>query len=168
MASNEIALIDEIDSDLLKRREEYNITPQEFLFVQEYLVDFDIERAYLATHEAETSNDLVEGRKIVNRPGVITAVSSELRAQGERLFLRKEAILARVWAEALNMAAKTTERLKALEMAARMIGSLDYEKSAHPPNININITDPTMTRADKDAEQEAMSKIIDITVKPSG
>jgi len=168
MAPNELALIDEIDSDLLKRREEYNITPQEFLFVQEYLVDFDIDRAYLATHEVETDQSLTEGRKIVNRPGVITAVSSELRAQGERLFLRKEAILARVWSEALNMAAKTSERLKALEMAARMIGSLDYEKSAHPPNINISITDPTTKKSENETDGEALSKVIDITVKPSG
>lgn len=165
MAGSEVVPTDKIQTDLLARRKEYNLSSQETAFVQEFLLDFDAERAYASTHEIMDSSDLLEGKKLSLKPHILSAVSSELRAQGERLFLKKEAILARVWAEALNMYAKTNERLKALEMAARMIGSLDYEKSANPPSINISITDPTFAVKKEDDIGAAIKEAIDVEIE---
>lgn len=153
--SVDLEVIREIENRLIDRRKQYNISPEELVFVLEFITDLDCERAVMATYQMD-DEERPSGQKLISDPRISQAIASEIAAQGERLFLKKEAILARVWAEAINPRSKPSERLKALEIAARMIGSLDFERSPMAPSVNVTITDPTFNVRDKQDVDKAI------------
>lgn len=126
------------------RRAGYGLTQQEMAFVLDYLVDFDAERAYSSYYLMDDGEDpYTSSKRLLAQPLVQGAIAAEIAEQGRLLFLSKEAIVARTWQEAINPRAKPGERLKALELTAKLVGVLSDKKDDTPqPGLNITISDP--------------------------
>lgn len=134
---NEVSTTNDGLASLIQRREEYNLSPEELMFVIEVSSDFDYERAY--AHCFEMKDDPTAGRKLANRPDIASAIMSEIQFHGERLFITKQVLISRLWGEATNMRSKPSDRLKAIELLGRMLGTLDYKEGVVPPQVNVYI-----------------------------
>lgn len=147
-------------------RQNRELAPPEVKFVLEYLVDFDPVRAYGAVYGVR-SNATVVAKRLLADPAVMRRVALELEAHGRELFLKKEAILYCIWTEALNQNNKTADRLKAMELAARMIGALDHRNAGEVPKVNITIIDPThVIVKGETADGQTVQQEIEGTVVP--
>lgn len=124
------------------RQIESGLTPQEWRFVQEYVVDMDEARAY-ASCFAIIGNPSLAAKKLLVRPMIQTAIARELAIQGGHLFIKKEALIRLTWIEATDRHSKPNERLKAIKLIAELAGFTQREDdSARPPVLNIQINDP--------------------------
>jgi len=143
-------------------REGYGLDPDVLKFVLEYVVDFDAERAFVGTvslYDDDYNEGYLNAKRLLTRPDVKSAIINELNYLGTKLLIKKEAIMARIWEEAINMRSKPGERLKALELLARMGGNLDFERGQAPPVVNITISDPSHMNVIK-GDVKAMKTIV--------
>lgn len=151
--SADLIIYDESECEVLAR--DYGLTLQELMFVKDYVAHFDLGRSFINNYSYPELKVLAEAdfksavilpaSKILARPEIMAAITREIQAIGEKLFLKKEAVLARVWMEALSEKAKPAERLKALELAAKMIGAMEnFEPPDVKPQVNVYINNGGM------------------------
>lgn len=125
-----------------ERAKLYGIEEKDLLTILSYLCDFSAERAYSDYYgiDPDIPGSSAEALRYFQRPDIARIVARELALLGQVLALRKEAIIMRVWQEALNPKSKGSERIKALELVAKLIGAIDSKESGGAvPTVNVTI-----------------------------
>ena len=148
--SNEVEAIAAVKAESVESRAlRYGVTMPQMMFVLDYITDFNCSRAYLNTlgdtDGTQVNDARLFGKMELSKPEVAKAISSEITYLGSQLCLKRETLMARAWAEALEPANKAGERLKALELLAKMIGASDFnpdEGKDKGPRLTITINDP--------------------------
>lgn len=130
------------DLTATERRQGYKLSGPELLFVLEYLVDFNPGRAFDTIYASRGGDPLTHGRRLLSHPRIAAAVAAEVSEQGKHLFLKKEAIVARAWAEATDMTVKQSARIRALALCAQLTGAVHQTPEDRAmPSISIHVTD---------------------------
>lgn len=100
-----------------------NLTPKQARFVHEYLIDFNATQAVLRAGYKMTENAAaVQGSQLIRNPKIQQAIQDQREAQAKSSMITAEWVRRQIAEIAQNEEAKDQDRLKALDMLAKMMG----------------------------------------------
>lgn len=113
------------------------LTPKQAMFVAEYLVDLNATQAAIrAGYSKRTAGQI--GEENLRKPEIAEAIQSAQREREERTHITQDQILREVAAIALSPLGdeliKTTEKLKALELAGKHLAMWTDKQQHLGPN----------------------------------
>jgi len=116
------------------------MTPKQERFCQEYLVDLNATQAAIrAGYSAKTASRI--GPQLLVKTCILNRLKSLQTAESAKLNIKREDILKEFWSvakcEVDGYLVKTSDKLKALELTAKMLGLNEAEKLDIKNDVNI-------------------------------
>lgn len=155
------------------RAAEYGISVEDMLFVLDYIVDLNPGTAYINQVNPEESpvKAFREGRRILSRADISKAVTSEINKIGNSLGVTREVVLARAWTEAIDITSKASDRIRALDLVARMIGAAEPDPNSGKsvgPVLQIVVNDPRSVMAKRKDPETGKVETLEAEIKDDG
>lgn len=162
-----VHLPDDALGQLIAARNAYDIAADELQFVLYLTTDFDYAAAWTKVYgpvDDPAESAYTCARRLAIRPDIAKAIITELHFHGQVLLINKNVIMSRMWTEATSKFNKGSERIRALEVLARMTGDLDPTGNNAAPIVNIQINNNGQQEAapPKEAYNPMMGVTLDL------